>query len=65
MVVFVMIYLFFWLSAISKVQKEIVRVRSMILMIPLDVCQSLKSIRELVSAYFETASDENKNIFDN
>lgn len=32
----------------------------MIMMIPLDVCASLRSIRELISIYFESMTEVNK-----
>ena len=43
--IIVSLYLTVWVPALNKLSKEVHRVRAMVLMIPLDVCAELKSIR--------------------
>ena len=50
----VLVILFFlvtWVPALSDITKEVRRVRSMILMIPLDICAELSTIRAFLQEY--------------
>ncbi|KAL4470963.1 hypothetical protein ABPG72_013550 [Tetrahymena utriculariae] len=55
------IYLFIWTPILSNLNKNIEKVRSMILMIPLDICEGVKSIRNLLSKYMNSIVEEKAN----
>ncbi|KRX05234.1 PAS domain [Pseudocohnilembus persalinus] len=50
-ILIIFIYLILWVPLISNINVEIVRIRSMITMIPLDVCASTPSIRIILGKY--------------
>ncbi len=39
------------MPVLSSINREVIRIRAMICMIPLDICTSTASIRNLVSGY--------------
>lgn len=45
------VYSLFWVPVLNNVSREIMRVRSMVLMIPLDVCTEVRSIRMMLQSY--------------
>ncbi|KAL4432303.1 hypothetical protein ABPG74_011062 [Tetrahymena malaccensis] len=51
LIVQVLLYLFFWLPVLAALGREVVRIRSMITMIPLEICQQTRLIRELIQNY--------------
>jgi len=55
------IYLFLWLPILSTISKEIVRVRSMILMIPISICSKTKAIKDLLRDYLSNSYKDGAN----
>lgn len=45
------IYVVLWIPIISSINREVIRIRMMITMIPLDICQHTGSIRKLLYTY--------------
>jgi hypothetical protein len=56
-IVLVAVYLFLWVPFISNMQRDIQRIRSMILMIPLDLCARVKTIRAMIMDHLQMSLD--------
>ena len=45
MLLVILIFLFVWFPILNQIDREGIRIRSMVLMIPIDVCNSVEPIR--------------------
>ncbi|KRX02121.1 PAS domain [Pseudocohnilembus persalinus] len=51
LILLICVYLFQWVPVLSMIQSEVLRIRYMITMIPLDICATTPSIKKLVAIY--------------
>ncbi len=53
----VSLYVFLWIPVLGNIERQVTKVRSMILLIPLEICAGVKNIRLLVLSYFITGAE--------